>query len=422
MKRKLQAFLKRPVLKQFSGGIACQMIQSAANFILSMIVARACSKTEYGLYTVAFATLIIVTSVQNALFNGPFQVIAPGKNEKDRTRFTSGIALDELLFFIGLSLLSLAAYGGYGIFRNDSPHLFFVLALIITGCAWAGREFVRTLNSSHLNMKALLSGEIAFAGIAFIATMLFWQLKILNCQYALLCLAGGCAMGSIIGLVQSKQRFSFRLIDAKAALKETSPYAWWALIGVIISTIQSQSYVYLLSIMTNLSETAEINAAKMFLMPIGLLSAGISRIFLPKGSELLNHGDGFKRLMKLTAITIAALLLLSIIYCASLSVFFKQIILLTIGNKYASITQYFLLWSGIFIAQVIRTPLMLALLVFKKFKYTAMVGAVSAAVTLTVSFLGMKSLGGKSMLVGMLVGEVTGFLVYLPLLKYKTLR
>jgi hypothetical protein len=51
-----------------------------------------------------------------------------------------------------------------------------------------------------------------------------------------------------------------------------------------------------------------------------------------------------------------------------------------------------------------------------------MVGAVSAAVTLTVSFLGMKSLGGKSMLVGMLVGEVTGFLVYLPLLKYKTLR
>jgi O-antigen/teichoic acid export membrane protein len=412
--------MKRPVLRQFGGGITSQMLQSAANFGLSVIVARTCSKSEYGLYTIAFTTLILITTFQNALFIAPFQVIAPGKKENDRIFFASGIALNQAVLFLGLSALATAGYLGYGIVKHNMTQFVFIMVFILAACAWVGREFVRALNSSYLNIKALLSGEIAYAGIAVIGTILFWYFKILNSQYALVCLAGACIIGSLIGLTQSKQRFVFGIVHAKAALKETSRFSGWAIVGVIIYMVQSQSYVYLLSAMTSLVETAEINAVKMFLMPIGLLMGGIGRIFIPKGSEIVNRGGGNNRLMKLVAGMILALLLLSIVYCIVLGIFFKEVVILTIGNKYAGTGQYFLLWAVFFLAQVIRYPMSSALQVLKKFKYTALVGAISTAVTISVCYFGIKTLGAKGVIAGLLCGEIIGILFSIPALKHKT--
>jgi O-antigen/teichoic acid export membrane protein len=269
-------------------------------------------------------------------------------------------------------------------------------------------------------MKALLWGEIAYAGTAVLGAAILWRFGILNSRYALGCLALACVMGSFIGLRQSKQLFRFNLAYSKTAFSETSKYSGWALVGVIIFTLQSQSYVYLLSALTSLSETAEINAGKMFLMPIGLLIGGIGRIFLPKGSEILNKGGGHGRLIKLLTITISILIALSILYCVALGLFFKEVVQLTIGNKYSEIGRYFLLWAGVFIAQVIRYPMVSALQVLKKFKYMAFIGAICAAVTLAGCFFGIKMFGGKGVIAALLCGEVVGIVFYFPALKGKT--
>jgi O-antigen/teichoic acid export membrane protein len=269
-------------------------------------------------------------------------------------------------------------------------------------------------------MKALLTGEIAYAGIAMTGTLLLWYFKIINCPFALLCLATACIIGSAVGLFQSKQQFLLGLSYSKSALKETSKYSKWAVVGVTISIIQSHSYVYLLSAMTSLAVTAEVSASKMFLMPIGILISGIGRIFIPKGSEILNKSGGYNRLLKLILVTIIALVLLSISYCIILYIFFKEIVHITIGNKYLNINQYFLLWASFFTIQVIRYPISSALQVLKKFKYTAIVGAVSATVTITICLLGIRTMSGKEVILGLLCGEIVGILLYLPVLKYKT--
>jgi hypothetical protein len=81
----------------------------------------------------------------------------------------------------------------------------------------------------------------------------------------------------------------------------------------------------------------------MFFMPIGFLIGGVSRILLPKGSEILNNGGGHPRLMKMIAMMILVLLSLAIIYCVILCISYKRIVEFTIGDKYIGIGQYFLL-------------------------------------------------------------------------------
>ena len=74
-------FSKNNIL--FRGGIAAidQGMLSALNFIVQIILIKTLPKYEYGYYSVAFAIILYLVSLQNALINTPMVVLLAGKKE-----------------------------------------------------------------------------------------------------------------------------------------------------------------------------------------------------------------------------------------------------------------------------------------------------------------------------------------------------
>ena len=57
--------------------LADQGVSSATNFLTGVIIARACSKEELGLYMLGFSLVLFVTDLQTSLISTPYMVYAP---------------------------------------------------------------------------------------------------------------------------------------------------------------------------------------------------------------------------------------------------------------------------------------------------------------------------------------------------------
>src|ERR1035437_4034789 len=54
-----------------------QGVVSATNFLTGVIIGRACSKEELGLYMLGFSLILLVTGLQTTLICTPYMVYAP---------------------------------------------------------------------------------------------------------------------------------------------------------------------------------------------------------------------------------------------------------------------------------------------------------------------------------------------------------
>ena len=83
---------------------------SAANFIVGILLLRNTVDADYGLYVMAFSTLLLVSGVQGALIQGPMVVIAPKKTEDQRLQMVGG--LFGLVIWAGTPIAVLSAASG----------------------------------------------------------------------------------------------------------------------------------------------------------------------------------------------------------------------------------------------------------------------------------------------------------------------
>src|SRR5262249_5000333 len=75
-----------------------------------------------------------------------------------------------------------------------------------------------------------------------------------------------------------------------AAVRATLGDGAWASGGVVVTHIQSQSYVYLFGALAGLTVTAEANAARLLLMPVSLAFTSVQRVFYPRWLVLAREG------------------------------------------------------------------------------------------------------------------------------------
>ena len=61
--------------------MADQGVASATNFLTGVIIARACTKEELGLYMLGFSLISLMTDLQTSLITTPYMVYAPRLKE-----------------------------------------------------------------------------------------------------------------------------------------------------------------------------------------------------------------------------------------------------------------------------------------------------------------------------------------------------
>jgi len=186
--------------------------------------------------------------------------------------------------------------------------------------------------------------------------------------------------------------------------KEMRPLAVWATIGAMTYWIYNQSYNYVLASRIDLTAVADVNAARLLLMPTIVLTVGVKTLLVPTAATWLAESS-VGRLIRRLLMFATGIALIDFLYCVLLWIFrdvlSRDMMHKTIGNR----DLLLVLWATLSFIALYRDLLQTGLFALRKFRSLAGVTAISAAVSLTIMWFGMKKLGPAAALIGQVAGE-----------------
>ncbi|MDR3555867.1 MAG: hypothetical protein P4L55_14010 [Syntrophobacteraceae bacterium] len=396
-------------------GAIDQALLSGANFIIGIIIIRCVSKFDYGLYVFGFSAILLASGLQDAVINVQMSIIAPTMNSVQKKIFCSHLAVGQYVLWLPLS--GLGVFTAWVLFRTavfNTHEMTMAVVLSVAVPAIFLREFYRGLLFVNLQPFKVLLLDILYIVILFCLIFVFAYafpsaMDILSfvAMGASSLIIGGVGLLGLLGAGW----FEACRTGWLASFSRCWVNGRWALLGVAVTWAQRQSYVYMLLILRGAENTAEVNAARLMLMPVGLLLMSYGRIVVPQwaSDRCFGRADEILR----SARKILKYLLLAICsYAAILLVSKERLIPRLFGRGYSGSCHYILLWGLIFIAQAVRTNLSLVLQVFEKFRYLGITNFGVMIVTVCASALLIGLYNDAGSLLATLLGETLLALVF----------
>lgn len=394
-----------PFVSKFLGGVVAQGLLSATNFLIKIWLARETAKGDFGLFVVSFSTIMVFEQIHNALVNTPLIVLYREKEGPDRDDFISNMATGQ--YFLVLPLVALFALAGllFSLATGDLSRTLWVYPLVFVIPVYWMREFPRVLNFLQFRIKKILLMDLVVLFCIGSGLSLLSLYDALSGVRAVMVLGGSYLFSGIAGHLLTRFRYRLDFERVKRTFRETWQYSRWSLIGIVASSLQMSGYVYIVSLIQGLSITADMSAARTFLMPYVLFIASSQRIFLVKAAQLRTHGN---EKSYLRFILLFGLLFLGIwsVYVPLLFLFQDRLILLVYTEKYSNINRYFIYWAFLSLVTAFRFVMSYSLQAFKDFKNLALYGCISAGTTVTLVVVLMYLIGPAGALLGLIGGEL----------------
>ncbi|MBN1972131.1 MAG: lipopolysaccharide biosynthesis protein [Sedimentisphaerales bacterium] len=176
----------RPSFSQAIIVITDQGFCSIANFLTGVLVARACSKEEYGVFVIGLTILYLMTGLQNSLISGPYTILYPRCEVDERCKYL-GSTLIHQIFLLILTAIAFIIGSLICFFIKANPVLtsnLFMLSL--ASFAVMIREFVRLTMLAELKVWLNLAMSLVINISTVTAMLIVYKTKILTLSNAYL--------------------------------------------------------------------------------------------------------------------------------------------------------------------------------------------------------------------------------------------
>jgi O-antigen/teichoic acid export membrane protein len=399
--------LPRPsgLLKQFSTTVIDQIVISGANFIVGLLLIRQTSSSDYAIFVLAQSAITLMISGQMAWLSSPLAVVAPEKTPELRQLMIGSVERSQRHFLtIAAAVLLLVPIGGYFL------HIWtWVEALAVAlgiGACWAAllREYLRGVLLIYRRPEDMLRTDIVYVVVLLLGAVAaaYWSKA-----------AGLWAIATLIAAAIVGERASHRALsrnpgltagDAAPFWKEMRPMATWATVGAMTYWIYNQSYNYVLASRIDLGAVADVNAARLLLMPTIVLTVGVKTLLVPTAAGWLAESN-VGRLIRRLLVFACGIAAIDIVYCVALWIgrdwLTHDFMHKTIGNR----DLLLILWAILSLIALFRDLLQTGVFALRKFKSLAVVTALSAVVSLTIMWFGIRIWGAPAALFGQVAGE-----------------
>jgi O-antigen/teichoic acid export membrane protein len=331
---------------------------SAINFGISIAFIRYGEKAEYGLYVLLLSPIYLIQGIQNAVFLSPFVTLYPQRPSSGKSSAIQYLVWGQLVF-VGLAatlgFLVLLGYQWAMASPLDVPMAIAFSAAIAGALA---REASRSFQYVHGRAGWALAGDLLYGTVIISAIALLISKGSISAM-AILAIIGVAGILPLIRSAFGSARASFAL----PAAERTAFWACgrWAVIGVGVTWVNLSMYPYIAAASFGVTSVAEINAARLFMMPLVLGLPAWSNMLRPKFSNWFAE----KQLSRMRDVSIKSALLgcaLVLIYIGVVVAAYPWLERL-LGPAYAGILPLVIAWSVFFLVTTIRTVLMATLMV-----------------------------------------------------------
>jgi O-antigen/teichoic acid export membrane protein len=274
------------VLQLFSAAVVDQVLLSGANFLVGFLLIRNTGDSDYATFVLVQSAILLVITAQSAWLSGPLAIIAPKRPADSRRVMVGAVEHAQRRFLRRVVLIALcvpaAGYLG-GIWDAFSAA---VLAIGVFA-AWMAlqRELVRRILLIYSRANTLLGVDaiyvVIFVGGTFAAIHVSHQ--------AVIWAVTGLALAGWSGAAAAHRSLAkdpgwTKEGDSAPILRELRRLGVWSTVGALTYWLFSQSYNYLLVSRLDLKAVADVNAARLVIMPAIVFTVGMESLLIPKSA------------------------------------------------------------------------------------------------------------------------------------------
>lgn len=383
-----------------------QAVQSLINLLSNIFLIRYASKAEYGVYGVGFTSIILMMGLSHALFGLQMTVIAPDKPEQERRRYFGSMFVSMLVVMASISaIMLLVSLFSSGWINDEYRMLIAVIALSVPGVLIM--QFMRQCLYFFQQAHRVLLFDLVFFLVFFAALFYLVHIKVENLHLWALLLNGAVTL--LLGLlaVALNLNFNFRASAslAKSSFKEAWQSGSWAVLGSLLTVLQTQGYVYLLAIFRGPTAVAEMNAARLFLSPLLVMSGGFAQVMIPK-MALLKADGKINRAVVLALKVMALLMVFLLLYLGVIAIGWDWFSELLAKKGYENLWLLVVLWGVYFLSNVFVTTPIGLLQIFRKFRLLTLAGMITAIIVLSASVPAIIYYGAVGAMLVLIAGEI----------------
>jgi O-antigen/teichoic acid export membrane protein len=393
-------------VRMFSSAILMQALLSGANLCVGMLLIRHTSNAQYGYYVLVSITVILLTAVQTAYIQ-PSLVIRLTRSKddpQDRANFVGSLYRDQrnalpILAAIGVGIAAICWV--FNLVGTAELWVISIGAIAITASLF--KEFFRMVLLAYRRPNDVVRGDAIFVVVLVSGA----AIAIFTPIPAVITVSG-VALAAIVG--GEYQRRSLQKLEPwnprshSGALKEIYSAGIWAVAGSAVHWAFTQGYNYIVAGVLTVDDVAAINATRILMMPVNLISTGLATFMFPTVAGWLSH-HRIGMVLRRIFLFAAGLVLLAMVYLVALWITRGWIFEVILRKHFEHRDGLLVLWSAICILMVLRDHLAYTLVAHARFRLLAGLAAISAAIALVTSYFAMRIYGQPGALMGILIGE-----------------
>jgi O-antigen/teichoic acid export membrane protein len=174
----LSGTLRRLVDGRETWALADQAIVSATNFLTNVIVARYLGLTEFGVFALAWMSILFISGLQMALIVAPMMSLGPKTDPEDRKSYYGAVIVQEALFVLISAVLMISGLHLLATWTHEPGLEKLTIPLCVTTVAYLLQDFVRRyLFTTKQSRRALLNDAVScLPQLPLIFLLLHWRL------------------------------------------------------------------------------------------------------------------------------------------------------------------------------------------------------------------------------------------------------
>lgn len=397
---------KSPINTAFLLSIINQVVTSGGNFMAGVYLVRTLHLADYGIYGLGYGICLLYVGVGNALILTQMTVNISDRPQAERPAYAAQMFLCMLLL-IAATMVLLALSLGVALLIDGSLKRFAgtVAAIAVASVFSLCNEFFA--DYAYIRRKEALALAINGVSVALFGAALLVAAQTgvaLTPQLVLLLYGGGAALGAALGFLFSPLQIRAANTALLPVLGESWHHGRWALGGMLVSWLQTQTYIYVLAFFLGPTGAGQANAARIFISPFAMLLPAINKIVTPRLADL-RQTDG-RQMFRLTLLLSIGLTLLALTYCLILLSGLDYVTRLVLGRRDPAVLTLVWVWCVVLTLQMNRSCGSLLLQVIRKYRVLTLINIPSALAAIAVAIILIMWLGAAGAIWGMVAGEI----------------
>jgi O-antigen/teichoic acid export membrane protein len=387
-----------------------QAIVSGASFATGVMIGRACSKEDLGVYSLALTVVLIVRAIQSDLVTAPYMVYCNRREGEELASYAGSTLLHQILLSL-LTVVGIAAAAAALTLAGDTTGLAPVMVVMIGSVPLILlRCYIRDLTFAHFQWLNAVIFDTAIAVLQLGALGLLAYHGALTVGRAYAVMGGACAVACAAWLLADRPAMCLTLSRAWADWRHNWLFGRWAVASQLVGRAATLILPWLLAAIDGAAAVGLLAACTSLVNLTGTFVTGVSNYLTPKAARAYAEGgpDALLLVLRRTAALFAATVgpfCLLILLSGDLAV------VLVFGQPYAGAGVVLLLLALSTLANSIGITVGNGLWALHRPRASFVADAFTLGVTVVVMLGLVYPLGVTGAAVAILAGALTGMVV-----------